>query len=81
MPELINESDENANLEFAVIGRVSAVSKHTAKIDTIINKDCRLSVIIPENGATGILKGGGRNGNELWTEIVYFAKRFKIYAR
>ena len=46
---------------FAVAGRVGSTSKHTAIINTIINDECDLSVLVPENGATGVLVGGGKS--------------------
>ncbi|MCF7791408.1 MAG: rod shape-determining protein MreC [Victivallales bacterium] len=70
----IKDTKNRKNIRFGVVGRISAVSNHTAVVDTIINKDCRLSVVIPENGATGILKGGGRNGSQLWSEIGYLPR-------
>jgi rod shape-determining protein MreC len=68
------------NIDFAVVGRISAVSNHSAVVDTIVNDDCRLSVIIPQNGATGILTGGGRTGTELWSEAVYLPRDLKYNA-
>jgi rod shape-determining protein MreC len=62
------------NIQFAVVGRISAVSNHSAVVDTIINEDCRLSVIVPQNGATGILSGGGRSGTQLWSNITYLPR-------
>ena len=71
---------KNKNIDFGVVGRISAVSNHSAIVDTIINEDSRLSVIIPENGATGILTGGGRSGMTLWSKIVYLPRDLKYEA-
>ena len=60
--------------QFGVIGRVETVSKHTAAINTIISRKCKLSVKIPENGAAGILTGGERNGNKFWSNISYLPR-------
>ena len=68
------------NIEFAVVGRVSAVSNHSAVVDTIINEDSRLSVIVPQNGATGILAGGGRTRTQLWSEIIYLPRDLEYKA-
>jgi rod shape-determining protein MreC len=71
------KSKLKGNIDFAVVGRISAVSNHSSVVDTIINNDCRLSVIIPQNGATGILTGGGRSRMQLWSEIVYLPRDLK----
>jgi len=65
---------EESKTNFAVLGRVESISKHTASISTVLSDECNLSVIIPENGATGILSGGKRDGNRFWTKIEYLPR-------
>ncbi|HBM15185.1 MAG TPA: hypothetical protein DD381_02395 [Lentisphaeria bacterium] len=60
--------------QFAVVGRVGLLSKHTAVVYTIFSTECRLSVSIPSNGANGILNGGERNSSKLWVNIEYLPK-------
>jgi rod shape-determining protein MreC len=59
---------------FGVVGRIGSVSKHTASVDTIVSDKCKLSVLIPENGATGIVMGGKRSGREFWSKISYLPR-------
>ena len=77
---LNNVIGKKGNLQFAVVGRVSEVSNHSAVVDTIINQDCRLSVILPGNGATGIIKGGGRTKEQLWTTLDYLPRDLEYKA-
>ncbi len=65
---------KNDKSQFAVIGRVDSVSKHTALVNTIVSEECSLSVVIPENGATGVLAGGKRIGRDFWSTITYLPR-------
>ena len=70
----INTDNTSKKSRFGVVGRIGSVSKHTASVDTILSGECKLSVIIPENGATGVLMGGGRSGREFWSKISYLPR-------
>lgn len=69
----IKNNDKGKTL-FGVIGRVGIVSKHTAIVYTILSNECQLSVKIPSSGATGVLHGGGRCGQKIWTNIFFLPK-------
>jgi rod shape-determining protein MreC len=43
-----------------VLGRVAEAGKASARVDTIGNRSCKLSVILAESGAVGVLWGEGR---------------------
>ena len=60
--------------QFGVVGRISSVSKHTAYVSTIVSDECNLSVLIPENDATGVLTGGRRIGREFRSQISYLPR-------
>ncbi len=60
--------------QFGVIGRIGAVSKHTAVVYTILSNECQLSVKVPSSGATGILHGGERHGQKTWANIFFLPK-------
>ena len=60
--------------QFGVIGRIGAVSKHTAVVYTILSNECQLSVKVPSNGATGILHGGERRGQKTWSNVLFLPK-------
>ncbi|MBQ9338065.1 MAG: rod shape-determining protein MreC [Lentisphaeria bacterium] len=44
----------------AVIGKVKAVTGHTAQVSTVLSEDFRLSVSLPETRTSGILEGAHR---------------------
>lgn len=44
----------------AVIGKVKTVTRHTALVATILSRDFRLSVSLPESKSSGILEGTGQ---------------------
>lgn len=58
------KKQKNSKYVFAVAGRISKVAKNDAQVETIISKNCRLSVMLKENKATGILEGGTNNNSE-----------------
>ena len=60
--------------QFGVVGRISSISKHTAFVSTIVSDECNLSVLIPENSATGVLIGGKRIGREFRSKISYLPR-------
>ena len=68
------KNNGKARTQFGVIGRVGAVSKHTAVVHTILSNECQLSVKIPSSGATGILHGGERHGKKMWANIFFLPK-------
>ena len=68
------KSNSKEKAQFGVIGRIGAVSKHTAVVYTILSDECQLSVKIPSNGATGILCGGERRGQKAWANIFFLPK-------
>lgn len=44
-----------------VLGRVAEAGRSSARVDTIGNRSCRLSVVLADGGAVGVLWGGGRD--------------------
>lgn len=69
---------KNKKYVFAVAGRISKVSQNDAQVETIISKNCRLSVILKNNKAAGILEGGTiKNGKP--ETIVTMLPAFKKY--
>jgi len=65
---------EDSERSFAVVGRIGNVSGHTSVVYTIMSNECKLSVSLPENGATGIIQGANLNNNELYSIIHYLPK-------
>ncbi len=59
------------NHEFAVVGRISKVTDDSSQVDTIISKNCNLSVIIEDAQAAGILKGGTNRNASPSVKIAY----------
>jgi len=60
--------------QFGVVGRIGAVSKHTAVVYSLLSNECQLSVKISSSGATGILHGGERRGQKTWANIFFLPK-------
>lgn len=60
--------------KMAVIGRVVDVTRHNARIVTIISPESRLSVLLPESKAIGILEGAGRRGKKLYAKVRFLPK-------
>ena len=79
----VSSKFNNDKTQFGVVGRVESVSKHTALVNTIVSEECSLSVVIPENGATGILAGGKRTGRNFWSTITYLPRdlTYKPYSQ
>ncbi|MBN1865019.1 MAG: rod shape-determining protein MreC [Victivallales bacterium] len=50
--------EKGTDYVFAVAGRISKVASHRSQVETVVGRDCRLSVILRESGAAGILEGG-----------------------
>jgi rod shape-determining protein MreC len=70
----INTGDSRKESKFGVVGRISTLSNHTSSVSTIISDECKLSVLIPENGAKGVIVGGKRDGRKFWTKISYLPR-------
>jgi rod shape-determining protein MreC len=68
------KNSEKDKVQFAVVGRVGLLSKHTAVVYTLLSTECQLSVTILENGASGILTGGERTASNVWSNINYLPK-------
>lgn len=68
------KNTKDGKAQFAVVGRIGLLSKHTAVVYTLLSNECQLSVSIPSNGASGILKGGQRSNSKIWTDIDYLPK-------
>lgn len=60
--------------DFAVIGRVGPVSRHSAIINTLAMDGCRLSVFLPKSGVNGLIDGGGRGPKGPWTMVRYLPR-------
>jgi len=65
----IPENAENSEYIFAVVGRITSVTQTQSQVETIISKKCRLSVIIQNSKAPGILDGGLINGKNTTVKI------------
>lgn len=65
---------QDGKIAFAVAGRIGLVSKHTSVVYTLLSNECILSVRIPSNGSTGVLKGGERSSSDIWADITYLPK-------
>lgn len=50
--------EKGSKYVFAVAGRISKVSEDNAQVETVVSKNCRLSVILKKSKAAGILEGG-----------------------
>jgi rod shape-determining protein MreC len=72
------QKEKAAEYVFAVAGRVSAVAEHESQIETIISKNCRISVILKDSRGAGILEGG-TFGNGEPSVIVTKLPVFKTY--
>ena len=70
---------KNNSYEFAVVGRISKVSPYSSQVETIISKNCNLSVIIENSQAAGILKGGTIRNSSPSIRIAYLplSKNYK----
>lgn len=69
-----SKNGDGSKVQFAVVGRIGLLSKHTSVVYTLISNECQLSVKIPANGSTGILRGGERSGSNIWADITYLPK-------
>lgn len=67
-------STDTGRPTLAVIGRVWSVSAHSAIVVTILNRECRMSVKLPESSAAGIISGGSRQGDKIEALITYLPK-------
>ena len=54
----------------AVIGKVKTVTHHTALVSTILSRDFRMSVSLPDSKSTGILQGT-RPASEMQTSLKF----------
>ena len=57
--------------QFAVAGRISKVTEDSAQVETIISKNCNLSVTIKDSQAAGILKGGTIRNADPTVKVAY----------
>ncbi|MEI6054909.1 MAG: rod shape-determining protein MreC, partial [Lentisphaerota bacterium] len=69
-----SKNSEDGKIQFAVVGRIGLLSKHTSVVYTLLSNECQLSVSIPANGANGILRGGERSSSSIWSDINYLPK-------
>ena len=68
----------NNGYSFAVVGKISEVSENISQIQTIVSRNCKLSVILKQADAAGILSGGTiKNGKPEVT--VSYLPTFKTY--
>ncbi len=61
----------------AVLGRVVSVTEDTANIATLVNPDCRLSIIISGVGTSAGLSGGGHDSNGFFAKAEFLPKGLK----
>ena len=76
------ESGEEGAHQFAVAGRISKVTEDSSQVETIISKNCNLSVKIKDSQAAGILKGGTIRNAEPAIKVAYLplSKNYKTRA-
>ena len=72
------EDSDNLKHSFAVLGRITEVTKYSSQVQTIISRTCNLSVIIGGSKAAGILKGGTIKNDLPYIKIAYLPL-FKKY--
>ena len=72
------KQSDNRKHSFAVLGRITEVTKHSSQVQTIISRTCNLSVIIGDSKAAGILKGGTIKNDLPYIKIAYLPL-FKKY--
>jgi len=58
---LLSEGDDEAG-GFAVVGRVMAVSRHSAQVATVFSPLCQFSVLLADSQLSGMAQGAGRGG-------------------
>ena len=63
-------------VELAVVGRISAVTRHTAEVNTLMNSSCRVSISIPDNNGRGILNGGFGSDGDFFVRGIYLPRDF-----
>ncbi len=66
-------------LELAVVGRIASVTDHASEVNTLVNSEIRLSMLIPENDAGGIITDGFRRDGKLFSTAHYLPRDF-LYA-
>ncbi len=66
-------------LELAVVGRIASVTDHASEVNTLVNSEIRLSMLIPDNDAGGIIKDGFRRDGKLYSTGHYLPRDF-LYA-
>ena len=60
-----------------VLGRIISVTDDTANIATVINPDCRLSIVISGLGVSACLSGGGNDESGFYATAEYLPKGLK----
>lgn len=63
---------------FAVVGRIAYVAENEAQVETIISRKCRISVILKDVRAAGILEGGTYGNGEPSVKVTKLPA-FKTY--
>lgn len=70
--------DKGPTLEdFAVVGRVGQMSKHSSVVNLVVSDSCKLSVHLPASGAYGVVDGGGRLFDDVWGQVRYLPRGLK----
>ncbi len=62
-----------------VVGRIKSVTKHSAIVSTILNRETRMSVVLPKSRTAGILAGGERYGDKFLVKIKYLPRDTVYY--
>lgn len=70
--------EKSTEYVFAVAGRVASVAEHEAQIETILSMNCRISVILKDAKAAGILEGGTYGNGEPAVKVTKLPA-FKTY--
>ncbi len=65
----IQLSADGQELLTTIAGRVIQVSRHTAKVATVLTPECTLGVLLPESGQYGILSGKGGSRTPVITSL------------
>ena len=74
----INDPNGN-NSSLAVVGRIEKVSEYESVVETIISRHCKLSVLLEQSGATGILNGDTLRNGKPSLKVTYLPT-FKTYS-
>lgn len=65
---------EQNEMSLVAIGRIGTISRHTAEVITLADRNSSLSVKLPANGACGLFDGGFIRGNRRYAKLQYLPR-------